>query len=115
MRIFCVNNRIFRLWIPLLFAAGWAGVAYPQGKATYKASLDADGRGFTFEMPQLMTFKGGFSATLVRGPQTRELLSTMGLPEFKPGLTQVLHSAEGVLLSGSDSFTEETTCSRATR
>jgi len=79
-----------------------------------KAILDADGRGFTFAIPKVMTFKGSFSATLVRDAQTRELLSTMGLPEFKPGLTQVLHSAEGVLLADPESFTEETPYGRAT-
>ena len=100
--------------LALLFAAGWAGGAWPQGQATSKAVLDADGRGFTFAIPKVMTFKGSFSATLVRGAQTRELLSTMGLPEFQPGRTQVLHSAKGMLLSGPESFTEETPCGRAT-
>jgi len=114
MRIFCATKKIFRLWIPLLFTAGWAGVSFSQGKATYKASLDADGRGFTFEMPQLMTFKGGFSATLVRGVQTRELLSTMGVTAFQPGQTQVLNSAEGVLLAPPEAFTENTPLGRAT-
>jgi signal transduction histidine kinase len=105
---------MFSLWLVLLITGGWAGgvCAQAQGKAI--ATLDTDGRGFTFEIPQIMTFKGSFSAMLVRGAQTRELLSTMGMPEFQPGRTQVLHSAEGVLLSGTDFFTEETPCGRAT-
>ena len=108
------NKKIFSFWFILLFAAGWAGVALAQGQATSKASLDADGRGFTFEIPKIMTFRGSFSATLVRDAQTRELLSTMGLPEFKPGQTHVLNSAEGVLLATPEAFTEETPCARAT-
>jgi len=76
--------------------------------------LDDDGRAFTFTVPGVMAFRGSFSATFVRGEQTRELLSTMGVAAFQPGRTQVLHAAEGVLLADPATFTEHTPCGRAT-
>jgi alpha-galactosidase len=113
MGICLKSKKVFGICLALLCAGG-VEAAWPSPHEEPTASLDADGRGFTFAIPKIMTFKGGFSATLVRGAQPRELLSTMGLPEFQPGKTQILNSAEGVLLSGSDSFTEETPFGRST-
>lgn len=113
MRIWFNTQKIFCICLCLL-CAGWVEGAWPSPHDEPTASLDADGRGFSFAITKIMTFKGSFSATFVRGAQPRELLSTMGLPEFQPGKTQILNSAEGVLLSGPDSFTEETPFGRAT-
>ena len=113
MGIFLKSKKVFCIWLALLFAGGVEG-AWPSPHDEPTAGLDADGRGFTFEIPKIMTFKGSFSATLVRGAQPRELLSIMGLPEFLPGQTQLLHSAEGVLIAEPELFTEDTPLGPAT-
>jgi len=100
--------------IALLLIVGWAGVALSRGQEKVIATLDDDGRAFTFTIPGVMDFRGSFSATFVRGEQPHELLSTMGVAAFQPGQTQVLHSVEGVLLADPETFTEQTPCGQAT-
>ena len=100
--------------IALLLIVGWAGVAFSRGKEKAIVALDDDGRVFTFTVPGVMDFRGSFSATFVRGEQSRELLSTMGVAAFQPGKTQIVHAAEGVLLSAPETFTEQTPCGQAT-
>ena len=109
-----IRSRTLCLRLVLLFAAGLAGGVWSYEQTKTKAVLDSDGRGFTFSIPSIMTFKGSFSATFVRGAQTRELLSTMGVTAFQPGQTQVLNSVEGILLAPPESFSEETPHGRAT-
>jgi alpha-galactosidase len=100
--------------LPLLLIMGWAGVAFSRGQEKGIATLDDDGRAFTFTVPEVMDFRGSFSATFVRGEQSRELLSTMGVASYQPGTTQIIHAAEGVLLSGPETFIEQTPCGQAT-
>jgi signal transduction histidine kinase len=76
-------------------------------------ALDADGRVFTLAVPGVMTFKGSFSATIVREGQSPALLSTMG-ESLLAGHTQTLHSAAGKLLFPLEHSREETPCGRAT-
>jgi hypothetical protein len=113
MRIFCTTKKMFSLWSALLFTMGWAWVALPYGKEKASATLDADGRAFTFTMPGVMAFRGSFSATLVTGGHPYELLSTMGAV-LPAGQTQQLHSAAGKLLFPLEQTIEDTPCGRAT-
>ncbi|MEI7898930.1 MAG: ATP-binding protein [bacterium] len=64
----------------LLFASGLCGAAFaaPEGSGTVGAALDADGRAFTFAAAGTMDFRGSFSATVVSGGQTQELVSAAG-------------------------------------
>ncbi|MEI7902038.1 MAG: ATP-binding protein, partial [bacterium] len=47
-------------------------------RGTVSAALDADGRAFTFSAPGVMDFRGSFSATIVSGGETQELVSAAG-------------------------------------
>ncbi len=62
----------------VLFTAGLAAAAAPEGRETVSVALDADGRAFTFAAPGTMGFRGGFSATVVIGGRTKELCSAAG-------------------------------------
>jgi hypothetical protein len=114
MKLFFAKKQMFCLWLALLVTVGWAGGVLSQEQAKVTCTLDDDGRAFTFSVPEVMDFRGSFSATFVRGEQARQLLSTMGVAAFQPGKTQILNSAEGVLLAAPETFTEQTPCGQAT-
>jgi alpha-galactosidase len=103
----------FCVWSILVFSMGWTTVAGAEGREKANVALDADGRAFTFAVPGTMDFKGSFSATIVSGMQTRELLSTMGQAALPAGQTQELHSAAGKLFAPVEESSEETPCGRA--
>jgi signal transduction histidine kinase len=103
----------FCFWTVLMFTLGWTAVAGADGKERGTVALGADGRAFTFSVPGVMEFKGSFSATIVSGMQTRELLSTLWQAALPAGQTQELHSATGTLLGPIEESSEETPCGRA--
>ena len=107
------NRHCFRFCIALLLTAGWVGVVFASGQEKVKAELEADGRAFTFAVPGVMDFRGSFSATIISGGQTRELLSAIGQSTLPIGQTHELRSEEGRLLSPVEQTSEETPCGRA--
>jgi signal transduction histidine kinase len=112
--LFFLNKQGFGLWRALLFAAGWAGIAWTHEHEKVNSVLEEDGRAFTFTVPGVLEFKGSFSAIVVSGGLTRELLSSMGQSALPGGQTQELHSAEGRLVAPVEHSREETPCGRAT-
>jgi alpha-galactosidase len=85
------KKQVLRLWRLLILFGGFAGAAFSKELKNPCLQLNTDSRTFTFTIPEVMAFKGHFSATIVHAGQTQEL-----------------HSAEGSLLAPLQSFSEET-------
>lgn len=94
--VFFPNKNILNLWIVLLSICYGPGVALAEGLQKADSVLNSDGRSFTFAVPGVMSFKGGFSALVVSAGQTQEL-----------------NSASGTLAGPPEHFNEETPCGRA--
>ena len=66
------------LLTPLVLTAGWRVGALPDGQETVKATLDADGRAFTFVAPGMTGCRAGWSATIEINGKRRVLSSADG-------------------------------------